>query len=74
MANGKLEGIEKEMHDRALAEAKSSNITLPLSGVAIQMKQSANGNGDSGTKVVCIRYQLILQSPIDFLISAPLAC
>jgi hypothetical protein len=24
--------------------------------------------------VVCIRYQLILQSPIDFLISAPLAC
>ena len=69
MANGKLEGVEKEMHDRALAEAKSSNITL--SGVAIQMNRAQTVTGDSGTKGGAL-VSTDLQSPIDFLRPAPL--
>jgi HK97 family phage major capsid protein len=70
MANGKLDGVEKEMHERTLAEAKSSNITL--SGVAISMNRATQTvTGDAGTKGGAL-VSTDLQTPIDFLRPAPL--
>jgi HK97 family phage major capsid protein len=70
MANGVLDGVEKEIHDRIMASDKPGNITL--SGVAIPMnraQQSVTGNsGVNGANLVATD----LQSPIDFLRPEPL--
>ena len=70
MANGKLEGVEKEVHDRIMASEKPGNITL--SGVAIPMNRAQQSvTGDTGTKGGAL-VATDLQSPIDFLRPEPL--
>lgn len=69
MANGKLEGVEKEVHDRIMASEKPMGITL--SGVAIPMNRAQTVTGDSGTKGGAL-VATDLQSPIDFLRPEPL--
>jgi HK97 family phage major capsid protein len=69
MANGKLEGVEKEVHDRIMASDKPGNITL--SGVAIPMNRAQSVTGDTGTKGAAL-VATDLQSPIDFLRPEPL--
>jgi len=69
MANGKLEGVEKEVHDRIRASEKPGNITL--SGVAIPMNRAQSVTGDTGTKGAAL-VATDLQSPIDFLRPEPL--
>jgi HK97 family phage major capsid protein len=70
MANGKLEGVEKEVHDRIMASEKPGNITL--SGVAIPMNRAHQSvAGDTGTKGGAL-VATDLQSPIDFLRPEPL--
>jgi HK97 family phage major capsid protein len=69
MANGKLEGIEKEVHERIMASEKPGNITLV--GVAIPMNRAQSVTGDTGTKGAAL-VSTDLQSPIDFLRPEPL--
>jgi len=70
MQNGKLEGIEKEIHDRIMASEKPGSITL--SGVAIPMNRAQQSvTGDTGTKGGAL-VATDLQSPIDFLRPDPL--
>jgi HK97 family phage major capsid protein len=69
MANGKLEGVEKEVHDRIMASDKPGNITL--SGVAIPMNRAQSVTGNTGTKGAAL-VATDLQSPIDFLRPEPL--
>jgi len=70
MANGKLEGVEKEVHDRIMASEKPGNITL--SGVAIPVNRAQQSvTGDTGTKGGAL-VATDLQSPIDFLRPEPL--
>lgn len=70
MKNGVLEGVEKEMHERALAEAREANITT--GGIVIPINRAVQSvTGDSGAKGGNL-VQTDLQEPIPFLRPAPL--
>jgi HK97 family phage major capsid protein len=70
MRNGSLEGVEKEAHEKAFAEAREANITTQ--GVVIPINRAAqtvtNDSGTKGGNLVATD----LQEPIAFLRPAPL--
>lgn len=70
MVNGKLEGAEKEMHERTLEAATAAGINL--GGIAIPVSRAMQTvTGDTGTKGGNL-VATDLQSPIDFLRPEPL--
>lgn len=70
MRNGSLDGVEKEAHEKAFAEAREANITTQ--GVVIPINRAAQTvTGDTGTKGGAL-VATDLQEPIAFLRPAPL--
>jgi HK97 family phage major capsid protein len=72
LKGGVLSGIEKETHERSLADAKDANVTI--GGIAIPMQNRAGKQtvtGDTGTAGGNL-VSTDLQAPIDFLRPAPL--
>lgn len=70
MRNGSLDGVEKEAHEKAFAEAREANITTQ--GVVIPINRAAQTvTNDSGTKGGTL-VATDLQEPIAFLRPTPL--
>lgn len=70
MRNGSLEGVEKQAHEKAFAEAREANITTQ--GVVIPINRATQSvTGDSGAKGGNL-VATDVQEPITFLRPAPL--